>query len=85
MKSNYDKKIKLRCTVCGSDVDFEDIAGVLTCSKCGKEYPGGKKELERLNMPRINKEIEKIQEEIFTDMKQDLKKAFSGSKYLKIK
>lgn len=91
MKKEYCKKIRLRCTVCGSDSDFEsnEDKTYIKCTKCNREYLGGYDELVELNKGHIDEEMERTKEEITRDVHDEmtamLKKAFKGNKHFKIK
>ena len=91
MKNNYDKQIKLRCAVCGSDSHFEfnEDKSYVKCTKCSKEYFGGYDELLEYNKEHIDDNIQAIKNEISDDLKQDindmLKNAFRGDKNIKFK
>ena len=91
MKKSYDKCIQLRCIVCGSEEDFEcnDNKSYIKCKKCNKEYPGGYDELVELNQALIQEELDETKAEIAKDLEKDIhdmfKKAFKGSKFIKIK
>jgi len=91
MKKDYNKSIRLRCVVCGSDSDFEsnDDKTYIKCTKCNREYLGGYDELVELNQTMIDEEIEATKQEIKEDLEKDihdmLKKAFKGNKYIKFK
>lgn len=91
MKKNYSKSIQLRCVVCGSadDFEFNKDKTYIKCIKCNREYLGGYDELVELNKDLIEEEIELTKEEISRDVQKDLsdmlKKAFKGSKHIKVK
>lgn len=91
MKKNYSKSIQLRCVVCGSadDFEFNEDKTYIKCTKCNREYLGGYDELVELNKDLIEEEIELTKEEISRDVQKDLsdmlKKAFKGSKHIKVK
>jgi hypothetical protein len=46
---------------------------------------GGYDELVELNQQLIHEELEATKDEIIDDLKADLKKAFQGNKFIKIK
>lgn len=82
MKKNYNKTIRLRCVVCGSDSNFEcnDDNTYIKCNKCNREYFGGYDELVELNKSLIDEEIEQTKKELKNDIQEEinamLKKAF---------
>lgn len=66
MHKNYNRTIRLRCVVCGSDSDFEsnEDRSYIKCDKCNREYHGGYDELVNLNQGLINDEIDKAKNHI---------------------
>lgn len=78
MKSNYNRSIRLRCVVCGSDSDFEhnEDNSYVKCSRCNKEYLGGYDELVELNQEYIAEELEGIKAEVTKDLEKDLTSSF---------
>lgn len=87
MKNDYSKNITLRCVVCGSDSNFQfkDDKSYVKCLMCNREYLGGYDELVELNQQLIHEEMEATKDEIIEDLKTELKKAFQGNKFIKIK
>ena len=87
MKNDYSKNIPLRCIVCGSDSSFQfnEDKSYVKCLMCNREYLGGYDELVELNQQSIHEELEATLNEITKDLKSDLKKAFRGNKFIKIK
>lgn len=91
MKESYDRSIPLRCVVCGSADDFEYIENktFIRCKKCNKEYLGGYDELVELNQAHIQDVIDDLKDEVKQDaekyLRDSLKKALKGNKYIKIK
>ena len=90
MKKNYSFSVTLRCPVCGStDIDLTEDKTYGKCNACNKEFPRGYDELVELNQAIINAAVEEKKEEIYKDLEKDLherlKKAFKGSKSIKIK
>lgn len=90
MKKDYSINIRLRCIVCGNDSSFEfnNDKTYIKCTKCNREYIGGYNELVELNEGLINEELKITKQEIANDTKEELtksiKKAFQGSKNIKI-
>ena len=90
MKKDYSFSVKLRCPVCGStDIDLSEDKTYGICKMCNKEFPGGYDELVELNQAIIEAAVDEKKEEITKDLEKELhdrfKKAFKGSKYIKIK
>ena len=91
MKDSYNRQIPLRCATCGSSSDFEfnDDKSYVKCTKCNREYFGGYDELVELNQAIIQDEIDAMKAEVKQDaekyIRESLKKAFKGNKYIKFK
>ena len=91
MKKDYSKSIQLRCVVCGSESDFEcnEDRTYIKCTKCNREYLGGYDELVELNQAHIQDEIDDLKDEVKQDaekyLRDSLKKALKGNKYIKVK
>lgn len=91
MKKDYRRNIQLRCVVCGSKSDFEcnEDKSYIKCRKCNREYFGGYDELVELNQAHIQDEIDDLKDEVKQDaekyLRDSLKKALKGNKYIKIK
>lgn len=79
MLKNYNRTIRLRCVVCGSDSDFEsnEDRSYIKCDKCNREYHGGYDELVNLNQGLINDEIDKDKNQITKDVEKELAEAFN--------
>lgn len=91
MKDSYNRQIPLRCATCGSSSDFEfnDDKSYVKCTKCNREYFGGYDELVELNQANIQDEMDAMKAEVKLDaekyLRESLKKAFKGNKYIKFK
>ena len=90
MKKNYNFSITLRCPVCGStDIDLSEDKTYGKCNMCNKEFPGGYDELVELNLATIDAAVEdkkgEIEKDLAKELKEKLKKAFKGSRHIKIK
>ena len=90
MKKNYIFSVTLKCPVCGStDIELSDDKSYGKCILCNKEFPGGYDELVELNQATIDAALEckkaEIEQDIEKELHDRLKKAFKGSKYIKIK
>lgn len=91
MKKDYRRNIQLRCVVCGSESDFEcnEDKSYIKCTRCNREYLGGYDELVQLNQAYIQNEIDDLRDEVKQDaekyLRDSLKKALKGNKYIKIK
>lgn len=90
MKKDYNFNVTLRCPVCGgTDIDLSEDKSHGKCNMCNKEFPGGYDELVELNQANIDAAVEEkkaeIQKDFAKELNHRLKKAFRGSKYIKIK
>ena len=91
MKKKYERSINLRCVVCGSSDHFEynDDKTYVKCTLCNREYLGGQQELQDMNEAMINEEVEAFKKEASKDVEKEVrdivKKAFKGSKYITFK
>ncbi|WP_423209418.1 ECs_2282 family putative zinc-binding protein [Proteus mirabilis] len=88
----YNRSISLLCPTCGcSDFSYEDggdeTIQVMTCASCGREF--NKDELIQENSENIDEHLSEIKEEVLKDVQDELhkslKKAFSGSKNIRIR
>lgn len=91
MKDHYHRNIELLCATCGSSSDFEfnEDRSYAKCKKCNREYQGGYDEIVDLNQAHIKEELDEMKAEAMEDaakyLKDSLKKAFRGNKFLKFK
>ena len=88
----YNRSISLLCPTCGcSDFSYEDgcdeTIKVMTCASCDREL--NKVELIQENSENIDEHLSEIKEEVLKDvqdeLRKSLKKAFSGSKNIRIR
>ncbi|UDN34901.1 ECs_2282 family putative zinc-binding protein [Proteus sp. NMG38-2] len=88
----YNRSISLLCPTCGcSDFSYEEgrdeTIQVMTCASCDREL--NKDELIQENSENIDEHLSEIKEEVLKDvqdeLRKSLKKAFSGSKNIRIK
>lgn len=88
-KNLNDKEyhLVLRCPTCGDDSHFEtnEETVAVTCTKCNSFFPRGKDELLEYN----EEAIEEVKDEIANDaraaIEAELRKAFKGNKFFKLK
>lgn len=75
MKSNYNKRMKLRGATCGSEDFFlkDENTGEITCTKCNRVYHGGYDELVSENQHVIGEVIEDVKNEVSQDLQKDIK------------
>jgi ribosomal protein L37AE/L43A len=90
MKKNYNFSVQLRCPVCGStDIEITEDKTYGKCNMCNKEFHGGYDELVELNQANIQDEMDAMKAEVKLDavkyLRESLKKAFKGNKYIKFK
>lgn len=80
------RSITLHCQTCaGADFehDPENLDAPITCVGCGRVY--SREELIALNGEVIDAGVDEIKAEIIGDVRQQLKDAFRGSKYFKVR
>ena len=90
-KGKYDRQVRLLCPTCGNNL-FEYEQGVdetieiVTCESCGREITKDQLILE--NSENILEHAKEVGNEMMGDltdkMRKELKKAFQGSKNIKI-
>lgn len=85
LKDSYE--IRLRCATCGCEDHFEsnEDKSYIKCTFCNREYLGGIEELKEFNQEVFDEVKEEIQQDAAAYIKAQLKNAFKGSKYIKIK
>lgn len=83
MKDKYT--IKLRCATCGCEDHFEfnEDRSYVKCTFCNREYIGAIEELQELNETQLEKVQEEIKQDAISHIKNELKKAFKGNKFIK--
>jgi uncharacterized Zn finger protein (UPF0148 family) len=71
MKNSYEKTIKLTCT-CGAVLQEDDETNKISCPSCGKTFKNIK---EVYDLPHIKKLIEREQEKLVNQVKNDISKS----------
>ncbi|EHA4933825.1 hypothetical protein JLA54_004246 [Escherichia coli] len=84
----YNRNITLLCPVCGNtEMEPEEESEVVRCVGCGKEFTND--DLIQENGVSIDAHVDEIKEELTKDIQKQfndmLKKAFKGSKNIRIK
>ena len=88
----YNRSVSLLCPTCGSDQFSHDGADaqtsvLLTCGNCGLEI--SKDDLIRANSENVQEHVTEIGQAVVKDLQRELheslKKAFRGSKNIKIR
>jgi len=88
----YSRKVNLLCPTCGCShflyrQGVDDAIEIAKCVSCGREIT--KDELIKENSENINEHFKEIGDQIVKDtakeLKESLKKAFKGSKNIRIK
>ena len=87
---NYTRSIPLNCPTCGS-TQFcganEEASALVTCASCGRTLTSD--ELLRENSENIAEHVEEVKVQVVKDvskqLQDSLKKAFKGSKNIRIK
>ena len=84
----YNRKITLLCPVCGSsEMEHAEDSEIVKCIGCGKELTND--ELIQENGVSIDAHVNEVKEELTKDIEKQfndmLKKAFKGSKNIRIK
>jgi phage/plasmid primase-like uncharacterized protein len=85
LKDKYE--IRLRCATCGCEDHFEsnEDRSYIKCTFCNREYFGGLEELKESNQETIDEIKEEIKADATDYLKERLKKAFKGNKYIKFR
>lgn len=85
LKENYT--VKLRCATCGSEDHFQynDDKSYIKCTMCNREYFGGIKELQDLNVAAFNEVKTQIKNDASAYIQDEIRKAFKGNKFITIK
>lgn len=88
----YNRSIKLLCPTCGCadfsyDEGLDEAVQVMTCVSCGREL--NRDELIQENSENIGEHLSEIKDAILKDaaeeLRESLKKAFSGNKNIRLK
>lgn len=88
----YDRNLNLFCPTCGGahfehETGVEEIIEMVKCASCGRSLT--KDELLSENSENIHEHLSEIKEQVANDIakevKETLKKAFGGSKNIRIK
>lgn len=84
MTDDIKRSVEMQCSTCGgTQFEFEDKAGPFRCVGCDRTFT--REELMRENGSRVESELEDMTSGIVKDARDQLRKAFSGSKNFKIK
>jgi uncharacterized Zn finger protein (UPF0148 family) len=82
--TKYNRQITLLCPTCGcTQFESEDESEIVKCASCGRHVT--KEELIEENNENISNHVEEIGKKITTDLADELMKAFSGSKFVRIR
>lgn len=90
--NKYNKSVSLLCSTCGCadfsyDKDSDTSTNPITCTSCGRVFT--KDELIRENSESIDLHTNEMKSQIKKDLserlRKSMKKAFSGSKNIRIK
>ena len=84
---DYRSKVSLHCPSCNCS-SFNTVDSIITCSNCNRTFT--RQQLEDANSKRIKQHIDNVvKKEVLPDfnkqLKDNLKKAFRGNPYIKIK
>lgn len=85
----YNRSIAMRCSTCGgTDFEYEpEDEGPIRCTSCDRIFT--RDELIQENGENIEANVDEIGQEVVADlekqMQDGLRKAFSGSKFIKFK
>ena len=88
----YNRNIRLLCPTCGcSNFSYEEGSDetiqIMTCTSCEREF--NKEELIQENSENIDEHLSEINKEVTKDIADEinksLKKAFSGSRNIRIR
>lgn len=85
----YSRNVALNCPTCGgTDFEIPDVESQpVKCARCGLEI--SREELIRENSENISENVEEVKAAVVKDFQKELndslKKAFRGSKHIKIR
>ena len=79
-----NRQVTMQCSTCGgTQFAFEEDNGPVRCVGCDRTFT--REELMRENGHRIDDEVEALKDDAVRYARDQLRKAFSGSKHFKIK
>jgi len=83
----YNRSVSLLCPTCGSDQFSRDgeegPSQLATCARCGLKITHD--DLIRANTESINEHVKEIGKDVAKDIREELAKAFRGSKFFSVK
>jgi transcription initiation factor TFIIIB Brf1 subunit/transcription initiation factor TFIIB len=85
MASKYDRSIGLVCPTCGGTEFAHDTSdsGPVRCAGCDLEL--SRDDLIASNGEHIKSAVDELKKEVVKDLKDQLRKAFGGSKTFKVR
>lgn len=80
----FSRRVSMQCSTCGgTQFEFEDDAGPFRCVGCDRTF--AREELMRENGGRIEGEVDAMKDDVVRYARDQLRKAFKGSKHIKLK
>lgn len=82
----YDRSIGLHCPTCGGtqfQYDEHDEVAPVVCPSCGLTI--SRTDLISANGDNIGAHVEQVKEEVVVDIRKQLRDAFKGNKFFKVK
>lgn len=80
----FNRQVAMQCSTCGgTQFAFEDKAGPFRCVGCDRTF--AREELMHENGRRVDDEVAAMKDDVVQDLRDQFRKAFSGSKHFKIK
>lgn len=80
----YNRSLTLICSTCGGQqFEYDEGDGPVRCTGCDRVF--ARDELIRENGEQIDAEVDAVKREVVSDLRDHLRKALKGSKFISFK